>query len=70
MKVAGDIKVEPGVVIEFEQNAGIRIDDFNVDRSSFRAVGSSSKPIILRGTKNKVATGEVLFMTVKALLMN
>ena len=33
MKVAGDIKVEPGVVIEFEQNAGIRIDDFNVDRS-------------------------------------
>lgn len=53
MKVAGDIKVEPGVVIEFEQNAGIRVDDFNVDRSSFRAVGSSSKPIILRGTKKQ-----------------
>ena len=50
MHVAADIVVEPGVVIEFEQDAGIDIDDFNTTTASFSAKGTAAKPIIFRGT--------------------
>lgn len=55
MVVRGDIIIEPGVVIEFEQNAGIYVPAINVNRekSSLKAVGTSSNPIIFRGVKNK-----------------
>lgn len=52
MAVAGDIKIEPGVVIEFEQNAGINVDDFNVPKASLSAVGTEDKPIVFRGVTN------------------
>ena len=41
------VRIEPGVVIEFKQDAGIRIND-NVE---FIAEGTVSKPIILSGTQ-------------------
>ncbi|TDS58148.1 hypothetical protein [Myroides indicus] len=49
-----DIKIEPGVVIEFEQDAGIEIDGFNTTKASFSAIGTSDQPVIFRGkTKEK-----------------
>lgn len=48
-----NIKVEPGVVIEFEQDAGIEIDDFNTPKASFSAIGTSDKPVIFRGVKKE-----------------
>ncbi|PWH84631.1 hypothetical protein [Brumimicrobium oceani] len=44
--IQGDIVIEPGVVIEFEQDAG-----FNV-LTSLSAVGTAEKPIIFRGVEN------------------
>lgn len=49
MTVSADITVEPGVVIEFEQDAGISIDDFNIPSASFSAKGTADKPIVFRG---------------------
>lgn len=53
MAVHADIKIEPGVVIEFEQDAGIEVDDFNIPKASLSAIGTSSKPIIFRGVKKE-----------------
>lgn len=62
MKVNGtDIKIEPGVVIEFEQDAGIEIDGFNVTKASLSAVGTSDKPIIFRGVKKEAGYWKGLF---------
>lgn len=47
--VRADIKIEPGVVIEFSQDAGIDIDDFNIPSASLDAEGTLEKPIIFRG---------------------
>lgn len=49
MAATADIKIEPGVVIEFSQDAGIAVDDFNVPSASLSAIGTSDKPIIFRG---------------------
>lgn len=49
MRVGADIVVEPGVVIEFDQDAGIYIDDHLVTNASFSAKGTAEKPIIFRG---------------------
>ncbi|MBF6608819.1 MAG: hypothetical protein ITG00_08790, partial [Flavobacterium sp.] len=49
MRVSADIIIEPGVVIEFGQNAGIEIDDFNVPYASLSAEGTAAKPIVFRG---------------------
>lgn len=53
MKVYADIVIEPGVVIEFEQDAGIVTDDFNIPKASLSAVGTSDKPIVFRGVKKE-----------------
>lgn len=50
MAARADIKIEPGVVIEFEENAGIYVDDFNVTKASLVAKGTAEKPIVFRGT--------------------
>ncbi|WP_430613945.1 hypothetical protein [Flavobacterium sp. JP2137] len=47
-----DIRVEPGVVIEFEQDAGIDIYSTS-GQASFAAIGTSDKPVILRGAKKE-----------------
>src|SRR5690554_4127369 len=53
MAVRADIQIEAGVVIEFEQDAGISIDDFNIPKASLSVVGTSNKPVILRGVKKE-----------------
>lgn len=53
MPVRADIVIEPGVVIEFEQDAGIEIDDFNIPKASLSAIGTSDKPVIFRGVKKE-----------------
>ncbi len=64
MIAQGDIKIEPGVVIEFEEDAGIYVDDFNVPKASLAAKGTQEKPIIFRGkTKTKGFWKGILFDT-------
>ncbi|TYB75904.1 hypothetical protein [Bizionia myxarmorum] len=54
MLVKGNIKVEPGVVIEFEQEAGINVfQDGAVANVSFSAVGTLNNPIVFRGKSNE-----------------
>lgn len=53
MPVYADIKIEAGVVIEFEQDAGIEIDDFNIPKASLSAIGTSEKPVVFRGVKKE-----------------
>lgn len=53
MAVRANIRIEPGVVIEFEENAGIDIDDFNISSASLSAVGTADKPIVFRGAKKE-----------------
>lgn len=47
-----DIKVMPGVVIEFEQDAGINVYS-TTGKASFSAIGTSEKPVIMRGVKKE-----------------
>lgn len=50
LAVKGDLVVEPGVVIEFEQNAGMAIDE----GASVQMKGTADNPILLTGvTKSK-----------------
>ena len=64
MAATADIKIEPGVVIEFEENAGIYVDDFNVPKASLAAKGTDEKPIIMRGVvKTKGFWKGILFDT-------
>jgi hypothetical protein len=48
MPVSADIIISPGVVIAFDQNAGINIRD---NSASFIAEGTADKPIIFTGLK-------------------
>lgn len=52
MHITAPIKIEPGVVIEFEEDAGLETDDFHTADGSLSAVGTAEKPIIFRGTQN------------------
>lgn len=53
MKVKGDIIIEPGVIIEFENKAGIDVEPrSNIsERGSLSAVGTEKDPIVFRGTQ-------------------
>lgn len=54
MKVQGEIIIEPGVVIEFEQGkTGILVAEEGAANSSLYAVGTSDKPIVFRGIENE-----------------
>lgn len=48
VQVQGKVTIEPGVVIEFGNNVGLRF----VGTSSLQAVGTADKPIIMRGTES------------------
>lgn len=48
MRVDGHIKIEPGVVIEFTEDAGINIYK-SPSHSSFSAIGTNEEPIIFKG---------------------
>lgn len=52
MQVRAAITVEPGVVIEFRENAGLNIDDFHTADGSLKAIGTADKPIVFRGVNN------------------
>ncbi|AFL81567.1 hypothetical protein Aeqsu_2104 [Aequorivita sublithincola DSM 14238] len=44
-RIDGKLTIEPGVVIAFEQNAGMEFKD----KSSFSMIGTAAKPILLTG---------------------
>lgn len=52
MKIKGTkIEIESGTVIEFKENGGIKLDGRDAE-GFLKAIGTSSKPIIFRGTEN------------------
>jgi len=53
MSVEGHIRIEPGVIIEFEEKAGIKVDGNSLNTVSFSAVGTEDKQIIFRGVENQ-----------------
>lgn len=58
--VRGALKIEPGVVIEFEENAGLYV---NLEDKLFEVKGTVEKPIIFSGTSKQKGFWKGLFFT-------
>ena len=57
MIAQGDIKIEPGVVIEFEEDAGIYVDDFNVPKAggaSFNSANDKGAVVLWANSKLRI----------------
>ena len=49
--VHANVMVEPGVEIEVQENGGIYVLQNSIGKGTFNAVGTSAKPIIIKGAK-------------------
>ena len=58
--VQGSLKIEAGVVIEFENHAGLRVD---LDNNVFEIKGTSSEPVILSGTSKQKGYWRGIFLS-------
>lgn len=58
--VQGALKIEPGVVIEFENHAGFYV---NLDSEVFEIKGTAADPVILTGTSKQKGYWRGLFFT-------
>lgn len=58
--VQGSLKIEPGVVIEFENHAGLMV---NLDNKVFEIKGTASEPVILTGTSKQKGYWRGIFLT-------
>ncbi|MFC3196882.1 hypothetical protein ACFOET_04570 [Parapedobacter deserti] len=58
--VQGSLKIEPGVVIEFENHAGLMV---NLDSKVFEIKGTASEPVILTGTSKQQGHWRGIFLT-------
>ncbi len=58
--VQGSLKIEPGVVIEFEKHAGLRI---NLDNKLFEIKGTVDDPVLLTGTAKQKGYWRGIFLT-------
>ncbi|PZD77104.1 hypothetical protein DNG35_09670 [Mesonia sp. K7] len=58
--VQGSLKIEPGVVIEFENHAGLRI---NLESNIFEIKGTATDPVILTGTSKQKGYWRGIFLT-------
>lgn len=58
--VQGSLKIEPGVVIEFENHAGLRV---NLDNKVFEIKGTATNPVILTGTSKQKGYWRGIFLT-------
>ncbi|MBB4118380.1 hypothetical protein GGR32_000654 [Mesonia hippocampi] len=59
-RVQGSLKIEAGVVIEFENHAGLRVD---LDNNVFEIKGTSSEPVILSGTSKQKGYWRGIFLS-------
>lgn len=58
--VQGSLKIEPGVVIEFENHAGLYV---NLDNKVFEIKGTEGEPVILSGTSKQKGHWSGIFFT-------
>lgn len=58
--VQGSLKIEPGVVIEFENHAGLRV---NLNSKVFEIKGTATNPVILTGTSKQKGHWRGIFLT-------
>src|SRR5690606_38195150 len=58
--VQGSLKIEPGVVIEFENHAGLMVNLYN---KVFEIKGTASEPVILTGTSKQKGYWRGIFLT-------
>ena len=58
--VQGSLKIEPGVVIEFENHAGLRV---NLNSKVFEIKGTATNPVILTGTSKQKGYWRGIFLT-------
>src|SRR5690554_6109857 len=58
--VQGSLKIEAGVVIEFENHAGLRV---NLDNKVFEIKGTEAEPVILTGTSKQKGYWRGVFLT-------
>lgn len=58
--VQGSLKIEPGVVIEFENHAGLRV---NLNSKIFEIKGTATNPVILTGTSKQKGHWRGIFLT-------
>lgn len=58
--IEGSLRIEPGVVIEFENHAGMRV---NLDNKVFEIRGTESEPVILTGTSKQKGYWRGIFLT-------
>src|SRR5690554_4161448 len=58
--VQGSLKIEPGVVIEFENHAGLRV---NLNSKVFEIKGTVTNPVILTGTSKQKGHWRGIFLT-------
>ena len=58
--VEGALKIEAGVVIEFENHAGLRVD---LDNNVFEIKGTATEPVILSGTSKQDGYWRGIFLT-------
>ncbi len=59
-RIEGSLKVEPGVVIAFENNAGMLVD---LDNKIFEITGTANEPVILTGTSPQNGYWRGIFLT-------
>src|SRR5690606_22923657 len=58
--VQGSLKIEPGVVVAFEEHAGLYV---NLDDEVFEIKGTASEPVILTGTSKQQGHWRGIFLT-------
>lgn len=58
--IQGSLRIEPGVVIEFENHAGMRV---NLDNKVFEIRGTAAEPVILTGTSKQKGYWRGIFLT-------
>lgn len=58
--VQGSLKIEPGVVVTFEEHAGLYV---NLDDGVFEIKGTAAEPVILTGTSKQQGHWRGIFLT-------
>src|SRR5690606_769118 len=58
--VQGSLKIEPGVVIELENHAGLRV---NLNSKVYEIKGTATNPVILTGTSKQKGHWRGIFLT-------
>jgi hypothetical protein len=59
-RITGSLRIEPGVVIEFENHSGLLVD---MDNNTFEINGTANEPVLLTGTSKQKGYWRGIFFT-------